>query len=153
MVKEVTNSEKIDENLVVSRGTPMPDQAKKLKGAFSQISRELSESDLNAPGTQRLILNELHKYEDCKVNLEFYRDKYHELDKQCAIYKEKLNTHTMFELICSTMFAVGPALMTLSPSIEDKDGHWYYLSTIILILGIVILMAGVVSKFIQHRKS
>lgn len=153
MVKEVTNSEKNDEELIVSKETPMPAQAKKLKGAFSQISRELSESDLNAPGTQRLILNELDKYEECKVNLDFYREKYHELNTQCAVYKEKLNTHTMFEFICSTMFAVGPALMTLSPSIEDKNGHWYYLSTIILVLGIVILLAGVVSKFIQHRKS
>lgn len=127
------------------------DSSKKLKGAFSQISRELTEKDLNAPGTQRLILNELDKYEECKLNLEYYRANYHKLETRCAIYKERLKSQTINEVICSTMLAAGPSLMTLAPSIQDKSGNWFYLSTIVLVLGFIILFAGIVAKILQHK--
>lgn len=127
-------------------------ETKKSKGAFSKISRELTEQDLNSPGTQRLILNELDKYEECKIQLEFYRDKYFERDKTCAVYSQIIKTSKLFEIVCSAMLAIGPALMSLSPSIVDKDGNWYYLSTIILVLGGVILVSGVLAKLIQHGR-
>lgn len=127
-------------------------ETKKSKGAFSKISRELTEQDLNSPGTQRLILNELDKYEECKIQLEFYRDKYFELDKTCAVYSQIIQTSKLFEIVCSAMLAIGPALMTLAPSIVDKDGNWYYLSTIILVLGGVVLVSGVLAKLIQHGR-
>jgi len=127
-------------------------ETKKSKGAFSKISRELTEQDLNSPGTQRLILNELDKYEECKIQLEFYRDKYFERDKNCAVYSQMLKASKMFEVVCSTMFATGPALMSLSPSVVDKDGNWYYLSTIVLVLGGVILLSGILARLIQHSK-
>ena len=130
----------------------LPQGSKKTKGAFSKISRELSEQDLNSPGTQRLILNELDKYEECKIQLEFYRDKYYDLDKTCAVYAQKLKSSTMFEVVCSTMLAMGPALMTLSPSIVDKDGNWYYMSTLVLVLGGIILLGGIFAKLLQHSK-
>lgn len=133
-------------------GDSQPRETKKGKGAFSKISRELTEQDLSSPGTQRLILNELDKYEECKIQLEFYREKYYERDKSCAVYSQMLKSSRLFEVICSTMLATGPAMMSLSPSIVDKDGNWYYLSTIILVLGGIVLLSGIVAKLLQHSK-
>ena len=85
------------------------------------------------------------------MNLEFYRANYHKLETRCAIYKERLKSQTINEVICSTMLAVGPALMTLAPSIQDKSGNWFYLSTIVLVLGFLILFAGIIAKILQHK--
>ena len=109
------------------------------KGAFSKLDRELTEDDLKSPGTQRLIINELDKYEECKENLEYFREQYYERDAQCKVYEEKLKANTTNEVASGFLLAFGPSLMTLSPSIVDKDGEWYYLSTIVLAIGIVLL--------------
>ena len=82
--------------------------------------------------------------------MEFYREKYFERDKTCAVYFQIIKTSKLFEVVCSTMLAVGPALMSLSPSIVDKNGNWYYLSTFILVLGGVILVSGVLAKLFQY---
>lgn len=150
---EQMNNNQVDEEQkdLTPIDSPQPRDTKKGKGAFSKISRELSEQDLSSPGTQRLILNELDKYEECKIQLEFYRDKYYERDKSCAVYSQMLKSSKLFEVICSTMLAVGPAMMSLSPSVVDQDGNWYYLSTIILVLGGIVLFSGIVAKIIQHR--
>lgn len=133
--------------------TEMPISHKKqLMTAFSKIGRELTEQDLNSPGTQRLLLNELDKYEECQINLELYRERYHQLNTQCAVYKEKIKSSTLFEIICSAMLAIGPALMTLAPNVLDSQGNWDYRSYIILSLGIITLAVGVISKCLQYKK-
>lgn len=120
------------------------------KGAFSKINRELTEEDLKSPGTQRLILNELDKYESCKAELDFYREQYYERSADCKVYEEKLKSNTTNEVASGFLLAFGPSLMTLTPSIVDKNGEWYYLSTIVLIIGIILLAGGIIAKIIKH---
>ena len=120
------------------------------KGAFSKINRELTEEDLKSPGTQRLILNELDKYEQCKVELDFYREQYYERSSDCKVYEEKLKSNTTNEVASGFLLAFGPSLITLTPSIVDKNGEWYYLSTIVLIIGIILLAGGIIATIIKR---
>lgn len=122
----------------------------KTKKAFSKISRELSEDELKASGTQRLLLSEIDQYEECKNQLEKYRDLYYKRVADCKVYEEKLKSNAILEVTSGTLLAIGPALMTLSPSIVDENGNWYYISTILLVLGIIMLLGGVVTKFLRH---
>lgn len=126
------------------------DGNKMSKGAFSKINRELSEDDLKSPGTQRLILNELDKYEACKAELDFYREQYYEVASECKVYEEKLKSNTTNEVASGFLLAFGPSLMTLAPSIVNKDGNWYYLSTIVLIIGVILLSGGIIAKIIKR---
>lgn len=120
------------------------------KGAFSKINRELTEDDLKSPGTQRLILNELDKYEACKAELDFYRKHYYEVTSECKVYEEKLKSNTTNEVASGFLLALGPSLMTLAPSIVNKNGDWYYLSTIVLFIGILLLSGGIIAKIIKR---
>ena len=61
-----------------------------------------------------------------------------------------MKANTTNEVASGFLLAFGPSLMTLSPSIVDKDGEWYYLSTIVLAIGIVLLLGGVVAKIIKR---
>ena len=122
----------------------------KTKKAFSKISRELSEDDLKSPGTQRLLLSEIDQYEECKKQLEFYRTKYFEKLADCRVYEERLKSNATLEVASGCLLALGPALMTLAPTIVDKKGEWYYLSTILLVIGIVMLLGGITTKILKN---
>lgn len=117
-------------------------------GAFSKLKRELQEEDLSNRGTQRLILNELDKYEVCKKQLECYKDKFHAADKDNAVLKTKIKSNTYFEITNSALLTIGSILVGLTPSIL-KEGETYYLTWIILGIGIVSLIGSIVTKFLK----
>lgn len=66
--EEPSNKRKSDEYVASS----VDADSIKHGNAFSKLNRELQDEDLNNRGTQRLILNELDKYEVCKDQLEKY---------------------------------------------------------------------------------
>lgn len=132
---------------------PITDDSESVKHgrAFSKLNRELQDDDLNNRGTQRLILNELDKYEVCKVQLEKYKERFHTADKDNAVLKSQLNSSTAFEITNSFMLTIGSILIGLTPSI-NKNGETYYLTWVILGIGIVTLVGGIFAKFINRRK-
>lgn len=118
--------------------------------AFSKLKRELQEEDLNNRGAQRLILNELDKYEVCKKQLEKYRDRFHIADKENAVLKAKLRSSASFEIMNSAMLTIGSILIGLTPSIQI-DGKPYYLTWIVLGIGIVALVSSIATKFLNRK--
>lgn len=113
----------------------------KKRGAFSNLKRELSDEDLNSPGTQRLILNELDKYEECSKQLELYKSKYYECDKDRAIYKERANSSNAFEILYSSSLSVGAMLIGLTPSLNEKIEGW-----LVGVVGLLLLAGGIIAK-------
>lgn len=119
-------------------------------GAFSKLKRELQEEDLSNRGTQRLILNELDKYEACKKQLEQYRDKFHAADKGNAVLSAKISSNTFFEITNSALLTIGSILVGLTPSVL-KEGKPYYLTWVILGMGILALAGSITTKFLNRR--
>lgn len=119
--------------------------------AFSKLNRELQDEDLNNRGTQRLLLNELDKYEMCKTQLEEYREKFHSADKTNAVLSARLSSSTAFEITNSCMITIGSILIGLTPSILE-GGKTYYLTWIILAVGLIALSGGIISKIVIRKK-
>lgn len=126
-----------------------PDSIKQ-GGAFSELRRKLREEDLNDRGTQILILSELDKYEVCKKQLAEYRDKFHAADKDNAVLNTKISSSTFFEITNSVLLTVGSILIGLTPSML-KDEKPYYLTWIILGIGIAALVGSIVTKFLNKK--
>ncbi len=147
-IDEVPPKKKTDEH---NEHIINPDSVKSRKGAFSQLRRELSDEDLNSPGTQRLILNELDKYEECSKQLEEYKGKYYNSDKERAVLEVQLSSNRAFEILYSFSLSVGSALLGITPSILNGEGNTYYLTWIVCIIGGVSLIGGIVAKFWTKR--
>ena len=126
-----------------------PDSIKQ-GGAFSKLKRELQEEDLSNRGTQILILNELDKYEACKKQLEQYRDKFHAADKENAVLSTRISSSTFFEITNSALLTIGSVLVGLAPSVL-KEGKPYYLTWVILSMGIVALVGSIATKFLNKK--
>lgn len=65
----------------------------KKKDAFSLIDRQVSESDLKSLGTLRWLLNEHDKYEECIKQLDDYKEKFYNCDKEKSVIEENLHCH------------------------------------------------------------
>ena len=145
--EEPSNKRKSDEYVASS----VDADSIKHGNAFSKLNRELQDEDLYNRGTQRLILNELDKYEVCKDQLEKYRERFYAVDKDNAVLRAQLNSSTAFEITNSAMITIGSILIGLTPSVL-KDGVTYYLTWIVLSIGVLALIGGLFAKFVNRKR-
>ena len=124
-----------------------PDTTKS-KDAFSKISRELTETDLKSPGTQRMLLRDLDNYEVCKKQLEDLREKYHSADRKNGVYEVLIHQYEGIDYLYSFLLGIGSALIGLFPAFISSD-VWY----LGLAIGLLGLVAFVSSLIIKHRKA
>ncbi|OUN71158.1 hypothetical protein [Barnesiella sp. An55] len=127
-----------------------PDTNKR-RNAFSNLKRELTDEDLQSPGTLRLILRDLDNYEDCKSQLDNYKNKFHEKDKDNAVLETKLKASNNFDILYSVMLSLGSALMGMVPSIQNKEGNVYYMSFVIGVIGFIILVSGILTRLLKKK--
>ena len=126
--------------------------------AFRNLQRDLSQDDLNSPGTQKMLLAELERLEISNVKVESkceslnkelkeYNEKYHKCDKEKAILENNLNHETKNEILYAFCLTVGSALFGISFSIREATFWW-----ITTILGISIMVGGLIYKFKSVKK-
>ncbi len=113
---------------------------------YSKLKREISEDDLKHPAVQRLLLNEIDSLESKNDALNKFKVSFYQIDKDNAILKEKLKTHSAIEILYGFSLTIGSALLGLSSLIWDSGKGW----TLILIGGIL-LIGGLISKFAKWK--
>lgn len=86
--------------------------------SFRDIKRQLDESDLQSPGVQRMLLEELERAETQCAILQSYAERFHEADKRAAILTEKLKTQTAMEILFAVGIGVGCAMISYAPSLS-----------------------------------
>lgn len=116
----------------------------KKKDAFSLIDRQVSESDLKSLGTLRWLLNEHDKYEECIKQLDDYKEKFYNCDKEKSVIEEKLKNSTSFDILYSLSLSAGSALIGVAPSISDDISKW-----ILPIIGGLLFIGGIITKIVR----
>ncbi|MEY1638430.1 hypothetical protein [Tenuifilum osseticum] len=110
---------------------------------FLNIKRDLNEEDLKSPAVQRLLLSENDKLEHQVHRLEIFEEKFHSLDKECAVLKEKVSQNTAFEIIFTTCIAIGSALCGISSLYWSQKGY------ILLLIGLGLTLGGILAKIVK----
>ena len=116
----------------------------KKKDAFSLIDRQVSESDLKSLGTLRWLLNEHDKYEECIKQLDDYKEKFYNCDKEKSVIEEKLKNSTSFDILYSLSLSAGSALIGVAPSVSDDISKW-----ILPIIGGLLFIGGIITKIVH----
>lgn len=126
-------------DVLPSQSEEIKEQSKTLgEGAFSGISRKITDKDLKNPTIARLLLDDRDRLLKEKVILESFRDNYYTADKRAAILEEKENARTKFEALYSFVLSVGGLFLGLAASISSLTFR-----IIDIILGIVLWGAAV----------
>ena len=110
---------------------------------FVNIKRDLNEDDLKNPAVQRLLLSDNDKLEHQVHKLELINEKFHILDKECAVLREQLNKNTAFEIIFTTCIAIGSALCGISGLYWTQKGY------ILLLIGLGLTFGGILAKIFK----
>jgi hypothetical protein len=113
--------------------------------AFSNIRRQLSETDLASPGVQKMLLEELDRAESqCEV-AEGFRERFHTADKEAAILREKLKTANTVEVFFGLGVAIGSAMIGLAPYFWDKRAE----GMILLTVGAIMCIGSSIARMIK----
>lgn len=111
------------------------------KGAFSKISRELTEKDLKNPTVGKMLLDERDRLLGEKVVLESYRENFYKADKRAAIFGEQAKSGGKVEVLYTLSTAVGGALMGLAPV---AGSHW--VSGALFLVGLLLIVVSILVK-------
>jgi len=114
------------------------------RSLFRSLTRELSDSDMNNPGVQKMLLADNERLENDNANLKGYIERYHEADKRSAILEEKVRTNKSIDVICGAGMAIGGVIIGLSAKFWDSCG-------IFLLMTGMVLMAGSIGARIIKR--
>lgn len=129
---------------------PAPQQSIKpaRRRATHSARRDLSEKELNSPGVQQMLLDELALAEEQIADLNRFRDDFHRADKQVAVLEEKSKIVVSQEIISFMASALGGAAMGFFPSVWATPGGGGGLA---LAVGLGLLVAGVVAKVVRSK--
>jgi len=135
-------AEKKEIPLEVSKGTADPVGPRQ---AFRSISRQLTEEDIKNPSVARLILSDADRLERENEELRPFRSFYHEVDKECAVLKEKIKNLTSIELFSKVTLTFGALLIGLSINLWKFGPS----GPIVLAIGCILLVAGIVKGVVK----
>lgn len=84
------------------------------------------------------------KYEECIKQLDDYKEKFYNCDKEKSVIEEKLKNSTSFDILYSLSLSAGSALIGVAPSISDDISKW-----ILPIIGGLLFIGGIITKIVH----
>jgi hypothetical protein len=123
--------------------TPVP--VAKTRRALSGLKRELTEEDLAAPGTQKMILEEIERLSGENDRMSSIQDDFHRVDKDLAVLREKQKRNISADIVSGSCLAVGAAALGYAPAVWNSPPS----GQIALAFGAVLTVAGIIAKAIK----
>lgn len=118
----------------------------KSRRPFAKLRRELSDEELLSPAVQRLLLDEIEKLDRQVIQLEEYRNKFHEVDKRQAVLEQRIKRSISSDVIFGVCLCVGAAALGYAPSVWSHQPSGY----LSIAIGSILIFGGIVSKLIQR---
>ena len=141
---EDDDTEEPQSAVVDSAGGHAP-QPKKRRRSFGKVRRELTEEELDTSGVQKMLLDEVDRLEGAEIDLKSTSEKYHEANTKLEVAKEKLKTHSAFDIISTGTVAVGSLLFGAAFNWKDDSTLFW----ILIMLGVVLIAVGVAAKVMR----
>ena len=141
-------AEKIEQDALTDEAGATPEafvQTGKARKALSTLKRELSDDDLLSAGVQKMLLGELDKLEEEKLELTRYREQYHQVALELAIANSKVKISVAADAIFGGMMTLGALIAGYAASVWDKPPTGY----LCLVTGAAAIGIGIVAKVIM----
>ena len=114
---------------------------------YAKMGRELSADELKNPVVSKFLYDEVENLETQLASAESYRDKFYEIDKQCAVLKEKQKPAKIIEIVSSGSLAIGSILVGLGyDSASTSDSNWEIAG-----LGLLLILLSIIAKWKKNE--
>lgn len=94
----------------------------KVQRPYSNLPFNLKPEDLAQEGVQKMLLGEISRLDNRVSELTDFERRFHERDKDCAVFISKAQKATMLEILYTVSIAVGAALIGWLPSSTSTGG-------------------------------
>ena len=118
---------------------------------FRALRRQLSDEDLAQPGVQKLILHMLEQAEADRDEVESFRQRYHDSDKEVAILKEKGKSATAVDIAYGVGTGAGGAMIGAAFYFWGKDPPDDLAGRVVFWFGLLLFVGGVLIKVIKAK--
>jgi len=108
------------------------------------MRREMTDEELGNSGVQKVLMDDLDRLEAENADLRRYMDRFHEADKENAVLKEKNKYNLASDIAFGGFMTIGASAIGYSPVLAPVP----HASEIALWIGVILLIAGIVSKAI-----
>lgn len=117
---------------------------------YRRLQRELTEEELATSGVQKLILYENDKLWEENYEMQEFRDRFHECDREVAVLRERNKEATAQDIVIGATLAVGALIIGFVPSLwapidENPNG------LIALVVGAVLVLGSVGARLSWRR--
>lgn len=106
---------------------------------YSNLPFNLKPEDLAQEGVQKMLLGEISRLDARVTELSDFERKFHDRDKDCAVFKAKQKRDTMLEILYTVAIAVGAALVGWLPSSSTTGGTIAVLAMAIALFAFALL--------------
>lgn len=144
MADEDDDTEEPQSTNVVGMVSSSP-QVKKSRRSFGKLRRELTQTELEASGVQKMLLDEVERLEAAEIDLKLTSEKFHEANTKHLVAEEKLKTHNAFDIISTGTVAVGSLLFGAAFNWKNDT----MLFTVCLAISAVLMIIGIVAKLVR----
>ncbi len=100
---------------------------------------------MNSPAVQKFLLDEIERLESELSRAKDFAERFHTADKNEAVLKEKLKTHTGVEILSGAALTSGAIIIGFVVSIWENQPT----AGVFLAGGIALLAGGLVAKVIK----
>lgn len=132
-----------------NRELPSPTSATPTTGrrtALRELRRELTEEDIKSSGAQKLLLDMLREADDELEELRPYVNRFHDADKNVAVLREKIKTHTAIEIFFGVGVGLGGTIIGLAPFLGSTNPTY---RTIAVIVGFVLMIGAIIGRAVK----
>ena len=148
------NIGKVDVDPMIDKNAPAAADrcrsAKMSKGsAWSRLSRELSDDDLNQPGTKKMILDKLDNLSDENESLKSYQAKFYDVDKKYAVIIEKYKAAQINVRLIDVFSMIGTLMLGLVPWLYDHNAGFLI---ILLDVGVAISLVYFPRRMVSNTE-
>ena len=109
--------------------------------ALRALRRELTEAELDEPGTRKMLLALYDRGEETIQNLQSTVVDFHRVDKRAAVLEAQLAPKRRAELLQNICLGAGGAIIGASPCLWDKAPGY---AIVIGILGLALILVPII---------
>ena len=109
---------------------------------YSHLPFNLKPKDLCQEGVQKMLLGEISRLDSRVTELAEFESRFHERDKDCAVFRARQQRDTMLEILYTAAIAVGAALLGWLPSSSSGSGAFA-----ILVMALALFSFALLAKW------
>lgn len=119
---------------------------KATRSVFRGVRKELSDDELGSPGVIRLIIDDLAHLDEVSASLEYYRDKFHGVDKELAVARQRLRASWASDII----FGAGTTLGGMLVALAQRSSVSPWMNHLLTAIGVFVVLSGVMARVIRQ---